>query len=228
MTKKLLLLIIFILAVFVQKHFLNMRYPQFIANPDCPWCDENMIKEDIVYIPADSSYYGFFSLANPDFVSDILWLRTAYYFGEHALTDKKYSYLFSLLDLITDLSPKWVDPYLFSAVILPVEVGDVDGGLFLIKKGLANHPNNWQLWFFKGYYMWKFKNEMFSASQDISKSATQPGAPMYLATLSASLATKAGQKEFARQFIEEVLQNADDPLQKRVLMDKLEGMSSSE
>ncbi|MEZ4529036.1 MAG: hypothetical protein R2941_24250 [Desulfobacterales bacterium] len=209
-------------VIFVQGHYSEKRYRERVLVPECPWCDARETQEDIVYIPINSSLMRLLSPADPHFLADILWMRTSYYFGSHALTDRKYTYLFHLLDIITDLSPEWENPYLFGAVILPTEGEAVEDGLYLIEKGIVHHPQMWELWFFKGYFLWKEQGDIIGGAEALHKASLLPRAPIYLAKLSATLATQEGQKELAIRFLEQALENIEDPNQRKILIQKME------
>ena len=179
-------------------------------------------QHDVVYIPLNSTFIRLFAPADDSFISDLLWMRTAYYFGFHALSDRRYPYLVHLLDVITDLSPKWEYPYYFGAALLPTEAESFEEGYYIIDKGIKQFSDNWQLWFFKGYYQWKIDNSPIEAAKSLQHASLLPGAPMYLARLPATLATKSGQQELALRFIHESLKQVTDEKQKQVLLEKLQ------
>ena len=208
--------------LFLQAHYVDKRYGKLRLNPECPWCDENSGgTDDVVFIPLDASIMRLISPADPLFLADLLWLRTSYYFGSHMVTNRVYPYLFHLLDLITDLSPEWLFPYIFGAVILPIEAEAVENGLYLIEKGLINHPSSWELWFYNGYYMWKFRNDFLAASRAFHKASLLSDSPAYLTRLAATFATRAGKKELAKRFLEQALETIQDPHQRELISKKL-------
>ena len=206
----------------------SRKYGQFISTEECPWCEENAQRDDADFIPVRADFLRLLAPADPHFLSNVLWIRAMYYFGSHALTDRQYPYLFHLLDLITDLSPLWDHPYFFGAVVLPFEADAAEDGLYLIEKGLVYQPDNWQLWFFKGFCRWKAFGDTVSAAEDLLRASLLPGAPVYLAALSATFATQAGQKELALRFLEEARNNLSDPLHQQLLSDKIEEILKGE
>jgi len=207
-------------TIWFQKTLVTERFPFSVAVPDCPMCTDDK-GDEIWFLPVSSILLQGIAPANPAFVSDLIWLRTAYYFGAQTLVKKELSDLPFLLGLITDLSPLWESPYLFGAVVLPMEAGLPDNGLFLISKGLRYHPNSWKLWFFKGYILWQYNRDFESASQAIFKASTLPEAPAYLPGLAATFATHSGKKDLAAHYIEEALKSIDHPGQKQILFKKI-------
>ena len=215
------LLLIIPFTIFIQSYYLKNRFKQYTVNPACPWCEESEAQQDVVYLPLDVSVVRLFAPADPHFIADMLWLRTAYYFGKHALSDRQYPYLFHLLDLITDLSPQWIQPYYYGGVILPSEADAVEDGMYILDKGLMIHPDDWRLWFFKGYYLWQNYGDKIGGAKALHQAAILPGAPIYLARLSATLATQGGQKELAEYFLFNALKYISDPRHRQLLYEKL-------
>ncbi|AQV01250.1 hypothetical protein [Desulfococcus multivorans] len=213
---------IFLLAaiIFFQGNYLDKRYVGRVILPECPWCDANA-KGDVVYLPMDTSAMRLISPADPDFLADMLWMRALYYFGQHALTDQQYPFLLNLLDMITDLSPRWGYPYIHGAIIMS-DIGEsTEDALYMVEKGLTHHPEDWQLWFFKGYYLMKDGNNL-EAAEALQKAAVLPGAPVYLAELSATLLTREGKRDMALRFLEASLEMIADPRQREFIIQKMQ------
>ena len=210
----------FATTVLFQAIYLDKRYADRVILPECPWCDANA-KGDVVYLPMDASVMRFLSPADSEFLADMLWLRALYYFGQHSLTDGQYPYLVNLLDMITDLAPRWDYPYHYGAVILGDASDTPDDAFYMIDKGLVHHPENWQLWFFKGYYLWK-DGDNLNAADALQKAAVLPGAPVYLAQLSATLLTREGRRDMALHFLEQALSMTQDPRQRKFIIQKIQ------
>ncbi|MBF0243418.1 MAG: hypothetical protein HQK64_13215 [Desulfamplus sp.] len=216
------LFLIFFLAItlYLQSNLIADRFTFSLNNPDCPWCDSQNI-DDVQYLPVNSISARLFAPADPDFISDMIWLRTCYYFGSHALTDKKYDYLLYLLNLITDLSPKWEHPYSFGAIALFLEADAPFEAMSIIEKGIANLPNVWEFHFFSGYILWQHFKDMEAASLSLLKASKIEGAPKYLAGLAATFASKTDNSEFINNFIDTAMDILDNPLQKQVIQNKI-------
>ncbi|VBB42235.1 conserved hypothetical protein [uncultured Desulfatiglans sp.] len=195
---------------------------------DCPWCEEGGDFEDVVFLPRNASTLRLLAPADVDFLADLLWLRCVYYFGRHALTNREYPYLHHILDLITDLAPAWRWPFFFGAVVFATEIQAYDPGISLIEKGLQFHRADWQLWFYKGYYLWKYAEDALGAADALGEAADLPGAPSFLKGLAASLANRAGHRELAVSLIENALKQTIDPAQQERLVQKREEILSNE
>lgn len=220
--------ILFSTTIFIQAKLLKKRFPFTDINPDCPWCETTDARDEMVFLPVNSTVAGFSAPADPGFVSDIFWLKTCYYYGAQALTAGSFFYLFSLLDIITDLSPRWELPYVFGAVALPNESSGADEALYLLEKGLTHNPGVWKISFFKGYILWQYKDAPVQAAKAFLQASLIPGAPIYLSSLSATLATKAGEKELALRFVATALESITDPRHRKMLLNKLEELLNDE
>jgi hypothetical protein len=215
-----ILTVIVALTLYNQFHLLNNRFSFSYNNPYCSWCQDNEVDE-VQFIPTDTLLIRLFAPADPDFAADLIWLRTAYYFGAHAITDQDYSYLTYLLLKITDLAPNWDYPYLFGGIVLFIEAKLPNEALILIEKGLRNKDDNWQLYFLKGYIHWKAFEDYEQSSKYIFMAAQKRGAPVYLANLSISLAKSSGKKTFTEAFYRVVLSTVKNPKQKQIIQKKI-------
>lgn len=213
-----LIVIFFSFTIYFQSLYVKEKYGPLVLNAECPWCEESDRDTEVIYIPFNANYTRMVAPADPDFISSLLWMKTAYYFGLNALKSGGYEYLLGLMDLVTDLSPKWDIPFLYAAILLPSEAGDVEGGLYMIDKGLINFPDSWELWFFKGYYLWKRDSDHRAASEAIKRASMIKGAPRYLASLSITVLADGDKKRMEESYKEQVLKTITHPTYKNILM----------
>ncbi|MBC86404.1 MAG: hypothetical protein CL677_04430, partial [Bdellovibrionaceae bacterium] len=62
------------------------------------------------------------------------------------------SWVYYMLDRITDLSPKFDRAYRTGGLFLSIVLDDRVGGELFYDKALKDHPNNWQLAYHAGYH----------------------------------------------------------------------------
>lgn len=104
--------VLFIISALIWFYFINqLNYEktkqisaQFIAHP------EMLPNKDT----AKYTSFGFSNLR-----ADIYWLETIQYIGGYAIGSEYKKYLFSILDLITELNPYFEKPYLIGQLLLP-------------------------------------------------------------------------------------------------------------
>jgi len=214
--------ILFLATIYFQTTLLNSRFSYSFDNPQCPWCNSNQTDE-VQFIPAKTVFIRMFAPADPDLTADFLWLRTQYYFGAHAVTDQDYFFLTYLLNKVTDLSAKWEQPYITGAIILYLEAKLPNQALVLLRKGESNIKDSWMIPFLKGYIYWKAFEDLEKASEQIFKASRIEGAPGYLSALSATLASRTGNRAFMATFYDILETYLDDPAQKQRIRQKLKG-----
>jgi hypothetical protein len=207
-------------AFLCQSILLQKRFSFTFSNPSCSWCEDSQTDE-IQFIPTNTLAIRLFAPADPELIADLLWLRTTYYFGAHAVTDQDYFYLSYLLNRITDLSPKWEYVYVFGGIVLFLEALAPKQALLLIEKGITNISDSWHLFFLKGYIHWKAYEDHEASAKAIFKASQLEGAPNYLTALSVSLAGKSGDSYFSDAFNQIVLNTLKDPHQKELIQNKI-------
>jgi len=107
-------------------------------------------REELLYFPSNEfvkATAGGFDLL----VADFLWIETGSYFGKHRYTDRKYPYLYHMLDIITDLDPKFISVYTLGTILLTTDAGKSDLAIKLLRKGMRDNPNLWQIPFTIGF-----------------------------------------------------------------------------
>lgn len=205
-----------VFAVWGQMSLIQKRFSRTFSNPYCTWCEDGQT-DKVEFIPARTILIRGAAPADPEFIADLLWLRTSYYFGSHAVTDQDYTYLYYLLGRITDLAPQWEYPYMFGGIVLYMEAGLPVPALSLVKKGIIKFPNSWPLLFLKGYILWNAFKDNEQASRVLFLASQKEGAPSYLQSLSITLARKTQNHRFSEAFYEFVMGHLKNPDQKEVI-----------
>jgi tetratricopeptide (TPR) repeat protein len=137
--------------------------------------------------------------------ADTYWIRAIQHYGGDRLTGgrtRKYELLFPLLDTATTLDPYFNIAYRFGAIFLsegyPGGPGRPDQAVALLRKGIAAQPGKWQYYQDIGFvYYWQLRDFQAAAGW-FQRAAAQPGAPNWLAPLSASMLARGGDRTSAR------------------------------
>jgi tetratricopeptide (TPR) repeat protein len=151
-----------------------------------------------------------------------LFLKTATFVGGRSgagqlMSAADWDYVISSLDVVTDLDPYFSDPYVLAEGLLAWEAGMPAEANRLIKKGIEHRTWDWRLNFFVGFNYFYFLQDYASASDYIMAAAQMPGSPAYLKTLGARLAYYGGQSRTALLFLEQMLEDAADPMMQQRL-----------
>jgi tetratricopeptide (TPR) repeat protein len=173
------------------------------------------IEEEHLYVNAATvkrASLGFNGLA-----ADWYWMRSLQYVGgkmlnsQYSMADNlsqlNLKLLAPLLDAATTLDPQFMEPYQYAAVVLP-EI-DVQGAIRIIKKGIAANPEQWRLHHSLGYIYWQQKD--FKAAGDAyEQGAKLPGAPTWMRTMTARMASEGGSRNTAREIYQRLYEEASD------------------
>ncbi len=179
--------------------------------------------ERLLYLPK-SEHLRLVSLGFDEVAADYYWLRTIGYFGGHYMADKRYPWLAHILQLVTDLDPRFSIVYYFGGIVLAMEAHQVDESNALLAKGMRHLPDNWKFPFFIGFNYFFFKGDFLAASDYIEQAARLPGHPGYLPRLAATLKARTGNVGDAIVFLETTLQTVDDDNVRQALREKIDDL----
>ena len=164
-----------------------------------------------------SKFSRILALGNQGLLSDYLFLKTATFVGGRSgsgeqLNEDDWHFVVSSLDVVTDLDPYFVDPYMLAEGLLAWDAGKPEEANRLLSKGMKYRTFDWRLPFFVGFNHFYFLKDYETASGFIMTASRLPGSPAYLATLGARLAYYGGKSKTALLFLEEMLAETDDVL----------------
>lgn len=147
-----------------------------------------------------------FTLGFDELLADSLWLRLiqdydlceqqraeegAPRIGVNRVSDCRKGWVFHMLNVITELAPKFRMPYATGGVALSVLVDDVEGATILINKAVRRFPHDWPI-LYRASYHFLFELDDKSRAAELMVRAAQNGGPDWLPLLAARLYTKAG------------------------------------
>lgn len=142
--------------------------------------------------------------------ADAAWLRAIQYYGRHRATDRSYPYAWTLFRTLTDLDPHFVNAYVFGALVLAGDQGDMDGAQLLLQDGMTANPEHWILPFEYGFLAYIHGGDMATAAEYMARAARLPDAPPSVGRLAAYAAGRAGEVEFAIELWREMLRYTDN------------------
>lgn len=171
--------------------------------------EEESSQTEALYIPT-GKLLPYLSFGHDQLLADLLWLKTILYFGHHYVTDRNYPYLYHLLEIITDLDPRFAEPYLFGGIVLSMEGDAIEESNLILEKGMRNLPQNWRFPFFLGFNHWYYLDDRAQAAEYISMASRLDGAPPYLPRLAATLYSEVGRRDAALSFLRELYRQTRD------------------
>ncbi len=149
--------------------------------------------EELSYYPS-GRYLRLATLGQSETAADLAWLRGVQYYGEHRRTDNRFARFPHVLDVLTELSPGFIAPYIFGAFALAQEGGDFTRAERVMLKGLEANPRSGQLAFEMGflYYVRPGQRDLRRAAEYFEQAARQPDAPPQSARFAAFARQQAG------------------------------------
>ncbi|MCB0393298.1 MAG: hypothetical protein KDD25_01990 [Bdellovibrionales bacterium] len=113
---------------------------------------------------------------------------------------------YQIIDLITELAPKFSYPHKFGALNLNVVVDDREGARRIYEKGMGRFPSDFSLYMGAAYlYLFEIQDPK-RAAELLHKAYLHGGSP-YLARLAARVYSKAGKRELGISVLEDYLEN---------------------
>lgn len=164
-------------------------------------------------------------------LSDSFWLRALQDFDYcdqkiNSTECKGKSWLFQVLDLATDLDPKFQEAFFYGGLALTVIISDYDGATKIFDKGVYHFPKKWQLNYAAGYHS-MIEEKNFKKAADRYLAAAENGAPSWVRILAGTLAAKGGDTEFAEKVIEQMISMNEEPKYIERLKMKLENIKNN-
>ena len=160
-------------------------------------------------------------------VSDYLFLKTMTVIGQKIgqdikPTQQEWTMAHTLLDNITELDPRFWDPYLFGQMMLAWQAGMFDEANALLLKAAEHRPHDFRPLYFVGFNHFYFQKEFAQASNYLQQASVKPGAPSYLKGLAARLSLYGNRTEVGIAFLRQMLAGTHDPnlrsyLEKRLI-----------
>jgi hypothetical protein len=129
----------------------------------------------------------------------------------------------SLLRVTTTLDPQFMAPYEYGAIVLP-ELNQ-DEAISLVNYGIAANPTSLRLHHFLGYIYWQRK-DYAQASDVYAAGAKLPGAPTWMAALSARMKAEGGSRGAAREMYHHLYDDSNDDEVKEMVTKQLMRLDS--
>lgn len=151
------------------------------------------------------------SLGYSELAGDMVWFQAVQYFGGYAKSEHDLAYFSGLIDIVNELDPHFVFPYVFGAVVLAQDLRDMDRGVRVLKRGMERNPENWELPFQIGFLYYTIKRDRPMAAHYFDLASRLPGGEERAARFAAFVYSRAGHTETSIRMWEEIERDADQP-----------------
>ena len=179
----------------------------------------------IVYLPSGpavkAAVFGFSSLT-----ADVSYVWAIQYYGNTAVPDRRRHFN-RIFEVIADLDPSWIDPYLTAALIAHHDFRDPELALKMYDDGAARNPGAWIFPFEAGHYCQLYLRDYERAKSYYRKAMDLPEAPAIARRLFANAAFKTMDYQTSWETWREVYETAPDREIKKIASNHLYNIKAS-
>jgi tetratricopeptide (TPR) repeat protein len=165
---------------------------------------------DNLYLPS-GKFVTQASLGYRQLVADMTWFSAVQYYGGYRLEQHDLAYFQGLIEIVTDLDPNFVFPYVFGAVVLSQDMANLDTAINLLKKGMAHNPTAWELPFEAAFLYYIDARDTEMAARYFDLASRMPGAGDRAKRFAAFVYSQAGHEETSIRMWEELIETTDEP-----------------
>lgn len=151
--------------------------------------------DELLYYPSGPAIRQA-ALGHTATAADFAWLRTIQYYGQHKKTDRDYTMMAHLVEIITELDPHFVNAYIFGGLVTAQDAGDPTRAVALMEKGVAANPDSWEMAFETGF-VYYVCGAYPQAARHFERAVHLPGAPEKAMRFAAAAAARAGDPRMA-------------------------------
>lgn len=170
---------------------------------------------DSLYLPS-GKFIGEMSLGYRQLAADFVWLSAVQYYGEYRLDKHDLSYFEGLIDIVTTLDPHFIFAYIFGALVVCSDIGSMDNGVEILRKGMMYNPKSWKLPFEIGFLYYVSAGNADLAARYFDLASRVPGSPEIAERFAAFVYSKAGHTRTSIRMWEELAENTDEPYMKEL------------
>jgi hypothetical protein len=181
---------------------------------------KEQIEKEALYLP-NRQVIELVAFGYKNLLSDLIWFKTISYFGKHYRSDGRYVWLEHMCQLVTDLNTMRRDTSLFCAYMLSWEAKQPQAAISIITKAIAAQPDDWYLYYNRGFTWMYFLKDGEKAKDDFVKAASLPGASVIVTRLAAKKLAELEGKDAARELLLDALKRAQDNLSREAILSRL-------
>jgi hypothetical protein len=178
-----------------------------VALAACLWCAASVVDaargqstsartDELLYYPS-GLWVRQAALGYETAAADLGWLRCIQYYGEHRMTDNRFDRIGHVTEVVSELDPLFLQPYVFGGFVLGQEMGRPVEGLALLRRGLERNPESWELAFETGFLYFVCFRDHAAAARYFALAGRLPGHPEYVDRFAAFAFQRAGEREMA-------------------------------
>ncbi len=173
----------------------------------------------IIYIPS-GKYLKYASFGYSTLLADFVYIWSIQYFSNTSVPER-FQYLTHVFSIISELDPKYLDPYQVGALIAIYDAREFDTAMEILSQGLKKNPEQWIFPWQAGHYAQMILKDYELAKKYYKKAMEIPGAPPITQRLYSNAIYELGDYETAWKNWLEIYKNTDDERVKKIASNHL-------
>ncbi|MEI6613516.1 MAG: hypothetical protein WCL37_01335 [Chrysiogenales bacterium] len=153
------------------------------------------------------------SFGYQNLTADLLFIWSIQFYSTYYLTNR-FDFLERVFNTITDISPRYKEPYIIGALIMAFEAKDIPMALRLLDKGSRSIEKEWFFDHEAGYYCYKYLKDYPQAEAYYARASLKPSAPSFLKRMKAHMVYLQDDPQVAYQMWLDIYEHARDRLEK--------------
>jgi hypothetical protein len=153
------------------------------------------------------------SFGNSELVADMLYIWSIQFYSDYNILNSK-NFIEDIYNLITDISPRYKDPYLMGSTIMAIEMNEIEMAIRLLQKGAENMKDEWIFDFESGYYTSRYLKDYTLAEKYYKKAAGKKDAPKFISRMLFHSIFMQGKLKESWQLWMSVLENAETEVER--------------
>lgn len=179
--KSVVAIILLVSSIYPLQHMIDTR-----------WGSGEELVEELMYFPTGNLLKKVV-MGYDEIVADLVWLRMIQYYGHHRQSDRRFDYLGHILDVLTDLDPRFIHAYTFGSLLLTDDAKNPSRGLSILQKGAIHNPLDWRLPFMSGFISYVFLADYDAAASWFLKASSLPESPDFTRRFAAFVYDRKGE-----------------------------------
>ncbi len=130
-------------------------------------------------------------------VADMIYLRSIQYYAYHMVTDRRYTYLNHIFDVLMTLDPHFIGAFDFGSIIMAWDGRRIDESLKFLHTAIVNNPTSWKLVFNTAFIEYMLTRDYVSAGYYFEIASKLPNTWAITERWAAFAFSRGGAKELA-------------------------------
>ena len=181
------------------------------------------IADEVLYLP-NGNGLKLISFGYTDVLAHTLWFKTISYFGKHYKSDRNYTWLSHMCNIVTDLNPQMDYVYDFCGLMLAWESNMPEKSENILTKAMKIFPISWKFPYLRGMTYLLFLNDPGKASLDFKLAASLPGSHDLVRQLAQKDLNDGNHQNNTIEFLQEMIKNSTDNSERSIFINKLKEM----